>query len=103
MKKIMLFNLLCTQGPIQSLWSVHFLSKASAPRAINASFHTTLLWTEKEKRGVFMLMPGMLMKILKMVNTVQEHNFIMKKTTTTKDYGYRRSQERGINKHYLII
>lgn len=80
----MLFNLFCTQGPIQSLWSVHFLSKASAPRAINASFHTTLLWTEKEKRGVFMLMPGMLMKILKMVNIVQEHNFIMKKQQQQK-------------------
>ena len=80
----MLFNLFCTQGPIQSLWSVRFLSKASAPRAINASFHTTLLWTEKEKRGVFMLMPGMLMKILKMVNIVQEHNFIMKKQQQQK-------------------
>ena len=79
---------------------MHFLSKASAPREINASFHMTLRWTEKEKRGVFMLMPGMLMKILKMVNIVKEHNFIIENTTTTKDYGYSRLQERGINEHY---
>lgn len=84
MNIIMLFHLFRTQGPIQSLWSVHFLSKASAPRAINASFHTTLLWTEKEKRGVFMLMPGMLMKILKMVNIFKERNFIMKKQEQQK-------------------
>ena len=31
-----------------------------------------------------MLMPGMLMKILKMVNIVQEHNFIMKKQQQQK-------------------
>ena len=34
-----------------------------------------------------MLMPGMLMKILKMVNIVKEHNFIIENTTITKDYG----------------
>ena len=49
----------CWQELIPSQWFVLFLNKDFVQRGTNANSHTIFLWREKERREVFMLIPGM--------------------------------------------
>ena len=57
----------CLQELTLSLWCVHFSNKDSVERGTNANSHMILLWTERERKEVFMWIPEMWMIVLKMV------------------------------------
>ncbi|KAJ7382767.1 hypothetical protein OS493_033053 [Desmophyllum pertusum] len=52
-----------TKVLIPNQWSAHFLSKGNVPRETSASSLMIWLWTEKERKEVFMLMQEMLAKM----------------------------------------
>ena len=71
------FWFFCLQELTLSLWCVHFSNKDSVERGINANSHMILLWTERERREVFMWIPEMWMIVLKMVNIATSEAFFI--------------------------